>query len=243
MADDQRESALIRALKASMKIPGAKVHRDTFLQEQLSKHCSEEVVNKAIESRPALAGVHQDTIDRIARGVINRHTGMVTGGAFAAGLPPGWWVLPAIPADVAQFYWHVLVVVQKLAYLYGWPNLFEDKSDGLDDESAHLVALFIGVMLGVGGANEAIGVVVKGLEKELIRQIKRVRLTDYGIYQVAKQIGRWLGIKVTRENLIKGTVKVVPLLGAIVNAAITFATFKPMSVRLRRHLSKLSLAK
>ena len=33
-----------------------------------------------------------------------------------------------VPADLAQFYWHTLVLAQKLAYLYGWPDL-SDKGE------------------------------------------------------------------------------------------------------------------
>ena len=40
-----------------------------------------------------------------------------------------------IPADLAQDFWHAIVLSQKLAYLYGWPDLLEDgELDGCEIE-------------------------------------------------------------------------------------------------------------
>ena len=46
-----------------------------------------------------------------------------------AGIPGGFALLATVPADTAQYLGHMLRVAQKLAYLYSWPDLFEE-----DDE-------------------------------------------------------------------------------------------------------------
>ena len=46
-----------------------------------------------------------------------------------AGIPGGFALLATVPADTAQYLGHMLRVAQKLAYLYRWPDLFEE-----DDE-------------------------------------------------------------------------------------------------------------
>ena len=51
-----------------------------------------------------------------------------------------------IPADMAQFYWHALVMAQKLAYLYGWSDLLEEGQ--VDEQTEFQLTLLIGAMLG-----------------------------------------------------------------------------------------------
>ena len=57
-----------------------------------------------------------------------------------------------IPADLVQFYWHAIVLSQKLAYLYGWPDLL--KEDEADEETKAKITLLIGVMMGAQVANK-----------------------------------------------------------------------------------------
>ena len=44
------------------------------------------------------------------------------------------------------------VLAQKLAYLYGWPDLFDPEVD-LDEETELRIVLLIGAMLGAANAN------------------------------------------------------------------------------------------
>ena len=108
-----------------MALPMAKVDRASFLSSQLTSYCDNEVVRQAIESRPALAGVSPEVIDKLADACIRGHVLKASGISFATGLPGGWAMAGTIPVDLAQFYWHALVLAQKLAYLYGWPDLLE----------------------------------------------------------------------------------------------------------------------
>lgn len=62
-------------------------------------------------------------------------------------MPGGMIGIGSIPADLIQFYWHIIVISQELAYLYGWPDLLEGK-DEIDDTVLQKLTVFIGVMLG-----------------------------------------------------------------------------------------------
>ncbi len=64
-------------------------------------------------------------------------------------------MIGAIPADITQYFAHIIRILQKLIYLYGWEELYESKDD-LDDETLYWLTLFIGIMFGVGTANAAI---------------------------------------------------------------------------------------
>lgn len=59
------------------------------------------------------------------------------------------------------------------------------------------------------------------------------------IYPIVERVAQILGVKMTKEVFAKGIGKVVPFLGGFVSGALTFATFKPMSWRLKEHLEKL----
>ena len=46
----------------------------------------------------------------------------------------------------------------------------------------------------------------------------------------------------TKQIFAKGVAKVVPVLGAVTSGGLTFATFKPMAEKLRKHLASGELA-
>jgi uncharacterized membrane protein len=225
-----------------MAIPGAKVDRESFLRAQLQSHCSPEVVSKAIMERPANAGISDDLIDRLVTTSINAHAAKVSAISFATGLPGGWAVLAAVPADMAQFSWHVIVLSQKLAYLYGWPNLFGDEDD-MDHETGGKMTLLVGSMMGCQLAVEAISKVANRVAVQTAKRIPRVALTKYPFYMMSKQVAKWLGVSLTKQSFAKSVAKVVPILGGILSGGITLVMVKTMAGRLKSHLRTLYFAR
>ena len=67
---------------------------------------------------------------------------------------------------------------------------------------------------------------------------KTILLTQYAIYNIAKQVAKWIGIKLTKDAFAKGVAKVVPLIGAPISAGVTYWAFKPMANKLRKHLDE-----
>ena len=118
-----------RVLRAALALPGARIDRAAFLRKEFSKHTTKEVLQCAIEASPAKAGIGKDVIRRIATASIKWHRAGVSSVSFAAGLPGGWWMAGTVPADLTQFFWHTVVILQKLAYLYGWPELLGDHAN------------------------------------------------------------------------------------------------------------------
>ena len=229
-----------RVLQTALNIPGARVNRAAFLKKELSPHVTEEQVKIAIESRPSLAKIPKETIKKISRSCINWHTAQAATLSFVAGIPGGWAMAGTIPADLSQLYWHVIVLVQKLAYLYGWPEFAEEGQ--VDDQTLMEITLFIGVMSGVKGASKAIATLAQKLSLQVVKRLPRQALTKYAIYNIAKQVAKWLGISLTKKTFSQAIAKSIPVLGGFISGTITIFTIKPMSRRLRRHLSKLPLA-
>src|SRR6266850_1727082 len=172
-------------LRTALALPGVKVDRKAFLRRALSKHVTEKVLRSAIETSPAKAGVSKNTIRRIATASIKWHRAGVSGLSFASGLPGGWWIAGTVPADLTQFFWHSLVILQKLAYLYGWPELFSEDSE-LDDETLLILTVFVGVMLGAESAAKVLGDIAERAAAQVLKRLPRETLTKWGLYQLAR---------------------------------------------------------
>lgn len=228
-------------LGATLKLPGAKVDRAKYLRSALSPHLSSDVIEEAIQTTPAQAGVDANTVKRAAQGSVSWHHAGVTAVSTLAGLPGGWWLAGAIPADLSQYLWHVLVISQKLAYLHGWPDLLEQDGE-LDDETKMLLTLFIGLMLGAQGAAEGLGKIAAALSAQVAKRLPRQALTKYAAYQVAKGVAKWLGVTLTKEKAGQLVGRAVPVVGGVVAGGVTWFAFGIGATRLRKHLEGLPLA-
>jgi uncharacterized membrane protein len=224
-----------------MALPGARVDRKSFLYSQLVNYCGQEQTLRSIETRPAIAGVPSDVIDRLADSCIKGHVLKASSISFAAGLPGGWTMVGTIPADLAQFYWHALVLAQKLAYLYGWPDLLDGGE--VDEQTELLLTLLIGAMMGAQAAQRGLAELARRFAQEVVRRLPRVALTKYAMYNLAKQVARWIGVSITKASFARGISKVIPLVGGVMSAGVTAGMMFPMAKRLKNHLKGLQFAK
>ena len=239
-AKSKGEKVWERILMASMALPGAKVDRASYLDSQLSSYCNNQQVVQAILDRPAEAGLSPELIDKLADDCIRRHVLLASGTSFAAGVPGGFAMAGTIPADMAQFYWHALVLAQKLAYLYGWPDLLEEGK--VDEQTEFQLTLLIGAMLGAAVASETLAELAKRFVEQTVRRLPQQALTKTWYYPIVKQVGKWIGISVTKRGFAGGVAKVVPVIGGIFSAGVTVVTMRPMAHRLKNHLRTLSYA-
>lgn len=236
--DDSKAAIWNRVLTQALALPGVKVDRESFLKEQLARRCDDAQMEAAIADRPANAGIPSSAIDELANGSIKLHTLKAASLSFAAGVP-GLPLAPVtITADAIQFYWHILVLQQKLAYLYGWPDL-----TSVDDETRAYFTLFTGVMFGVDQANKLIQKVAEESAKVVAKKVPRMALTKTAWYPVIKKVAMWLGIKMTKPLLGKLLAKGIPVIGGVASASITAVAMPRMAKKLTKHLRKLPQAK
>lgn len=221
-----------KVLQTSLRLPFVQVDRQEFLTKELTKFCTPMEVITALDDSP-LKVLSKKEIDKLANQCISYHLTMVCGTSALMGLPGGWWMAGTIPTDLTQFYGHILSLMQKLLYLYGWPSL-TDVNHQLDDESLNIMTLFVGAMMGNKVAIEALGKVVGQISKNA-----SIRISETVMAQYAIKIAQWIGLNITREGFAKGVGKVLPLVGAPVSATITYYTFRPMARRLKKHLDDL----
>ena len=237
MEPDDSSGWILRILRAALILPGARIDRTSFLRSQLRPHFPNEQVEEAIKYNPANAGMSIDKIDEIADSIIKSHVIKAAGTSFAVGLPGGIAMVATIPADTVQFAWYAIVVAQKLAYLYGWPDLLEEGEP--DEETLLRMALLIGVMLGAAEANRLLAEIAGRFAREVGRRLPRYALTRTAYYPLIKAILRWVGVSLTKQSFARGISKIIPIVSGLVSAGVTAYTLRPMARRLKNHLRTL----
>ncbi len=226
------------ALALATSLPLVHINREEFLSRELKRFCPTYQVNIAIEHSPAYANISVDIIDKIANECINYETNKVSSISFLTGLPGGIAMFGTIPADITQYLGHILRILQKLAYLYGWDE-FIKPNEKLDDNTANILTLFIGVMFGVNGAASTISKLSASAAQNASKKLASQALTKGTIYPIVKKIAQTLGVKMTKEIFAKGVSKIIPVVGGVISGGLTYANFKPCANRLKKYLASL----
>lgn len=232
-----------QVFNAASQLPGVKIDREKYLSGALKGKYSPEVVNAAIETSPAIAGITTRELSSIADASIAYESAKVTALSVAAGLPGGIAAAGTIPADLAQYFAHIMRIAQKLAYLYGWENMFQGTEEEMDDAAKNMLILFVGVMFGAQGATEAVGKIAAKAAEAAAKRIPQQALTKGVVYPVVKKVATYLGVQMTKEIYGKGVAKIIPVIGGVVSGGITAASYVPMSKKLKKYLAGLPVAK
>lgn len=230
-------------ISLAIKVPGVHISRDSFLQKEFFKNHPQDIIDKAIATTPAQAGISAEEIDRIADEVIKYERNCVSGISVALGAPGGWAMAATIPADIIQYYGYTLRATQKLLYLYGFPEIDADgEGIQLDTQTINTLIICLGVMNGVAGANNAIKAMAKALAVGVEKQLMKKALTKGAIYPLVKNVMKWFGVNLTKSIFAGAVKKAIPVVGGIIGGGITFATFKPCCLRLKHALEDTMLS-
>lgn len=228
---------------AAVKIPGISVSRDTFLRRELFKYYPDDIVEEAVRSTPANAGIAPDRIDKIADDVIKFERNCVSGISAALGAPGGVAMAATIPADIIQYYGYMLRAAQKLLYLYGFPSIENDENGlVLDSGTTNEIILCLGVMNGVAGANNAVKAMAHALANGVEKQLMNRALTKGTIFPIVKAVMKWFGINLTKSLYTGAIKKVIPVVGGVVGGGITYVSFKLCCLRLKKVLEDTRLS-
>lgn len=141
-------SKFTQVLDAAAKLPSVRINRSAYLRAALKRYCSDEQIERAVAESPAAAGVPLKVVTQAANTAIKFETSKATGISTLAGIPGGFAMIGTVPADLVQYFGHVLRIAQKLAYIYSWPDLFDNDGEELDEATEGILTLFIGVMFG-----------------------------------------------------------------------------------------------
>ena len=224
-------------LAQAIRLPGTGVSRAVYLAEVVSrKH--PRLVQRAIETTPARAGLTDREIERIAKRSLGKDGRRTTALSFAAGIPGGVAGAVTIPADLVQFYGYLIRAIQKLTYLYGWRDLaFVDPAQ-TDVATAAALVIMLGVMAGVEQANTALARLARlrasGADDMRLRTALAARAMQDEVNQISTEFTLRMANRLTGQ--VAG--KAIPLVGGIVSGVITGSGFDEMAKRLLRELKR-----
>ena len=227
-----------QVLATASSLPMVHIDRKKFLLKELIKFYPKEKVDIAKQKNPAYAGIDISTIDKIANSCINYETNKVSSISFAAGIPGGFAMAGTIPADITQYFAHILRILQKLIYLYGWEEILPEDGS-IDDDTSNIITLFVGVMFGVNGAASTITKISASAAQKASKNIAAKALTKGTLYPIVKKIAQALGVKMTKDIFARGVSKAIPIIGGIASGGLTYITYKPMAYKLKKHLETL----
>ncbi|UXD69356.1 hypothetical protein MUK51_19525 [Sphingobacterium faecium] len=228
-----------KTLASATNLPFVKVNRIDFLTREIKARYNGEF---DLEHQIPSDFLNNEVLGKIAEGCIKYHLTIATTTSAATGIPGGIFMLGTIPADIVQTYAHALCLMQKLLYIYGFEDL-NVKEGKVDDETLQILTIYMGVMLGANSAIKFSNNMLAKLSVESAKRIPRYALTKFGIYQVSKEISKWLGISLTKATFSRGISKFIPLIGAPISGGLTYITFKKMAYRLNGHLRDINMMK
>ncbi len=224
---------LSQVVDIAMKIPGMEVNRREFLQNNLAVYY-ERYGEDLIDNGPIKAGVPLEEIKKIGNAVVNYHTALATSASAALGLPGGLAMAGTIPADLGQFYGQLMIVGQKLAYLYGLPDL----KNGTEKIKMEMLFGLLAIMFGQTG-NQLAQIVLNNYAKQFSKIILISGGTKLPPYQMINLCAKLLGFdKLTKKAAAQAVRKAVPFVGAFLSGIFTLGTFKPAGNRLNNYFYK-----
>ena len=224
-----------------LRIPGVHIDREEFLRKQFMKNYANDVIQDAVKFNPAHAGITVEEIDNIADQVIQYERNCVSGISLALGAPGGVAMVATLPTDIAQYYGYMLRAIQKLLYLYGFPEINVENGVNIDDETMNLITLCLGVMYGVEGSVASIKVLSNALGKGVEKKLLQKALTKGTFYPIVKKISRWFGVYMTKQVFAGFFRKAIPVVGGVVGGGITYLSFKPCCDNLKKSLQDTAL--
>lgn len=224
-----------------LRIPGVHIDREDFLKKQLMKNYANDVVQDAVKFNPAHAGITVEEIDNIADQVIQYERNCVSGISLALGAPGGVAMVATLPTDIAQYYGYMLRAIQKLLYLYGFPEINVENAVNIDDETMNLITLCLGVMYGVEGSVASIKILSNALGKGVEKKLLQKALTKGTFYPIVKKISRWFSVCMTKQVFAGFFRKAIPVVGGVVGGGITYLSFKPCCDNLKKSLQDTAL--
>ena len=228
-------------LEKVIKVQGVKINRKDFLNKELSKYFSENIVKKAVQDNPAIAGIEVSEINKIADRVIAHEIRQSTIFSTIMGIPGGLAIAGTLAIDITQYFAHIIRITQKLAYLYGWKDMFENNNE-LSKDTMERLTLLMGVMFGVDLADNAVVKLAQTAALNIEKRILQKALTRSAVYPIIKKSASVLGLKVSQQSFSISVNKAIPFIGGFISGLVTYITMKPLALNLQEALSELPLA-
>lgn len=205
-----------------------KVNRDEFLIAAFAPYGTSEQAESLAYKRP-IDVYNREILNRVADDIVREHASNVFA-SFAA-MDVFWPLICSIipiTKDWAQFYWQMIVVAQKLAYIYGWPDLSDDEGE-LKEDAERMLTLFIGTAYEVYDAPPALSEVAIMAAMRWTKKLPAMPLMNMALDPVVKRVGEQLSAKIPNDKTV---VTEIPIIGSIISKKL----FQQKVNRLKKEL-------
>ena len=101
--------------------------------------------------------------------------------------------------------------------------------------------VFIGVIFGVQGASTTLNKVANSLALNVAKKLPQKALTKGVIYPIVKKVAAAIGVRMTKQIFADTIASAIPVIGSAVSGGLTYAMFKPRSMKLRSNLMSYNL--
>jgi hypothetical protein len=136
-----------KSFELALKIPGVKVNRTAFLKHQLRPYISDAKLN-LISEKKTYDIAEGKILDLVANATIKNHVRAVTLLSAASGVPANPLIAVGLAsADIVQYFAQVLMLAQKIAYIYGFPDLM-DENENFTEVSKSMLFVLLAVAFG-----------------------------------------------------------------------------------------------
>ncbi len=236
---------LIDFVIKALRTPGVNVNRNEYLENSFKKYCNNETVSKMLTATPAKAGISKEIADIVANDSIKLQKSIVTTTSIGLGYVPGGVGVDAATtvADITQYYGNLLIVMQKLMYIYGYPELDLTKENGsIDDGTLNLIICGLGAMAGVKEASKLLTSLTAKLAENAPKQILKTGFSTKIAYQVSKKVLGYFGVRLTKDVAAKGISNAIKFVGGLIMGGITFATFSESCNRFKDSIKDTPLS-
>lgn len=223
----------------ALKVPLVKINRRDFLMKNFANGETSDTIQKILDRSPLHAGIDSSKLRKVAIECIKYEKFWVTTKSAATGLGGGTpiTIAGAVVADLGNNLAHEMRVIQKLAYIYGWPDIFDIDRD-MDEATKNVILLFVGVMIGVKGASEMLLQVANHFGQNLGKEIAKSALTKTAWYPILKKVCEAVFIKISKKAVANAVEKGLPVLAVILSGAMTYSAFSKEATNLKEYLEQ-----
>ena len=222
----------------AIRLPGTSVSRAGYLAEVIGAKHAPNIVQAAIATTPAAAGLTPRQIEKIAKKSLGKDGRRTTVLSFAAGIPGGVAGAVTIPADLVQFYGYLIRAIQKLTYLYGWRDLVHIDQGTPDLAASNAIIIMLGVMAGIDKADNALARLARLRTAGASDQTLRTALAERALSAQVNEISDALTMRMAKRLGGQVAGKAIPIVGGIVSGVITGSGFDEMARRLLKELKR-----
>ncbi|MGO9378044.1 MAG: hypothetical protein ACLP29_05770 [Dissulfurispiraceae bacterium] len=226
------KEAIANILLSAAKLPGYRIHPyETYARLKIFG------VNN-INHPKDLFDADVKMLTKAARAFAETHCRKLAAIGFGTGLPGGpAGVAAGVTIELEEYLRRVFLLSQEIGHVYGIiPMPFvdtvnENTSEYYADVQAEILkAILIG--MGIGGITMTVSEIAKLVAAKEAKEIAVKKISNKIITELAKQIAKKLGVRLTQGQMSRRALRIIPVLGGGVNAVFCYTGMKVIGNRM-----------